>query len=237
MNKIYTLAFLLMSIISTAQNEHPSKTLEVVGSAKVSITPDVGVLNIGISNIDSIFSNSINGLNSKSKDINKQLQEIGFEQSAFKTNNFDVQKNTIYRDNKAVDSGYIARQQIHLEFKNNKNNITKILSQFSKSSTEFDLNFNFKLSDSLKDSVQQQIISLAAKDAFYKANLISEASGVDLDKVSKINYGNNFNTGMRLYNDIGLDEIVIRGYSSVSEGFTPSDIIYTDNILVIWNLK
>ncbi len=238
MNKIYTLAFLLITFISTGQNESTSKTLEVVGSAKVAVTPDIGVLNINVSHIDSIFSNSINGLNSKSQDINSQLKKIGFDQSAIKTNNFDVQKNTIYRNNKTVDSGYVARQQIQLEFKNNKNNITKILNQFSQSNTEFNLNFNFKLSDTLKESVQKQIIELATKDAFSKAKLISEASNTKVEDVRKINYGNNFNAGMRLYNnDNGLNEIVLRGNSSISEGFTPSDIIYTDDILVIWNLK
>lgn len=238
MNKIYTLAFLLITFISTGQNESTSKTLEVVGSAKVAVTPDIGVLNINVSHIDSIFSNSINGLNSKSQDINSQLKKIGFDQSAIKTNNFDVQKNTIYRNNKTVDSGYVARQQIQLEFKNNKNNITKILNQFSQSNTEFNLNFNFKLSDTSKESVQKQIIELATKDAFSKAKLISEASNTKVEDVRKINYGNNFNAGMRLYNnDNGLNEIVLRGNSSISEGFTPSDIIYTDDILVIWNLK
>lgn len=238
MRKIYTLAFLLFTLISTAQNENPSKTLEVIGSAKVAVTPDIGVLNIDISHIDNIFSNSIDGLNSKSRDINNQLKEIGFEQSAIRTNNFDVQKNTVYRDNKMIDSGYIARQQIHLEFKNNKNNITKILTQFSKSNTEFDLNFNFKLSDTLKESVQKQIIELATNDAFNKAKLISEASDIKIEQVRKINYGNNFDAGMRLFTDNNnLNEIVIRGKSSISDGFTPSDIIYTDNILIIWNLN
>jgi len=238
MKKIYTLAFLLFGFISTAQNENIPKILEVVGFAKVAITPDIGVLNININHIDSIFSNSINGLNNKSQDINKQLKEIGFEQSAIRTNNFDVQKNSVYRNNKTIDSGYIATQQIQLEFKNDKNNITKILTQFSKSNTEFDLNFNFKLSDTLKESVQREIIKLATEDAFNKAKLISNASKIEMDKVRKINYGNNFNAGMQLYNnDQGLNEIVIRGKSSISEGFTPSDIVYTDNILVIWNLK
>lgn len=238
MNKIYTLAFLLITFISTGQNENPSRTLEVVGSAKIAVTPDIGVLNIDVSHIDSTFSNSVNGLNSKSLDINNQIKEIGFDQSAIRTNNFDVQKNTIYRNNKTIDSGYIARQQIQLEFKNDKNNITKILNQFSKSNTEFNLNFNFKLSDTLKESVQKQIIELATKDAFSKAKLISEASSTKVENVRKINYGNNFNSGMRLYNnDNGLNEIVLRGNSSISEGFTPSDIIYTDDILVVWNLK
>ena len=238
MKNIYTLLFCLITIISTAQNDIKSKTIEVVGFAKVTITPDIGILNININEIDLQFSQSINGLNSKSQDITNQLKEIGFEQSAIRTENFDVRKNTVYRNNRNIDSGYIATQQIQLEFKNDQNNITKILNQFSKSGTEFNLNFNFKLSDSLKESVQKQIIKLATENAFSKAKLISEAAKIELEKVLKINYGNNFNAGMRLYNnDQGLNEIVLRGSTSKVNGFTPSDLVYTDNILVIWNLK
>lgn len=236
MNKIYTLLFCLITIISTGQNDN--KTMEVVGFAKVAITPDIGVLNININEIDSLFSQSIKGLNSKSQDITNQLKRIGFQQSAIRTNNFEISKNTIYRNDKNIDSGYIATQQIQLEFKNDQNNISKILNQFSKSSTEFNLNFNFKLSDSLKENVQKQIIELATKDEYSKAILISEAAKIELDKITKINYGSNFNGGMKLYNnDQGLNEIVLRGESSISQGFTPSYIVYTDNILVIWNLK
>jgi uncharacterized protein YggE len=238
MNRIFTLAFFLLTFISTAQNENASRTLEVVGSAKVAVSPDIGVLNINVSHIDSIFSNSINGLNSKTKNISDQLKNIGFDQSAIRTNNFDVQKNTVYRNNKTIDSGYIARQLIHLEFINNKDNISKILNQFTGSNTQFNLNFRFKLSDTLKESVQKQIIALATKDAFSKAKLISDASSTKVENIRKINYGNNFNGGMTLYNnDKGLNEIVLRGNSSMSEGFAPSDIVYTDDILVIWNLK
>lgn len=238
MNRIFTLIFFLITFVSTAQNENASKTLEVVGSAKVAINPDIGVLNINVSHIDSTFSNSINGLNSKTEDINDQLTKIGFDQSAIRTNNFDVQKNRVYRNNKTIDSGYIARQLIHLEFKNNKDNIAKILNQFSGSNTDFNLNFSFKLSDTLRESVQKQIIALATKDAFSKAKLITDASNTKVEDIRKINYGNNFNAGMSLYNnDKGLNEIVLRGNSSPSEGFTPSEVIYTDEILVIWNLK
>ena len=110
MNKIYSLLFCLTSIISTAQNENNSEILEVVGIAEMSIAPDIGILNITINEIDLQFGQSINGLNNKSKDINNQLLKLGFEKSAIKTDNFDVRKNTIYRNNKNIDSGYIAKQ-------------------------------------------------------------------------------------------------------------------------------
>ena len=150
MKKFYILAFCLFSFISTAQNKAEIKSLEVVGAGEISVSPDIGVLSIGIIKIDSLFSEAISGLNNKSIDISSQLKEIGFSEENIKTKNFNVRRNQVYRNNRHVDSGYIATQQIKLDFQNNKQNITKILNQFSGSSKDVDLSFNFKLSDSLK---------------------------------------------------------------------------------------
>lgn len=238
MNKIYILLFCLIASISNAQEDNRSKTLEVVGFAKVAITPDTGLLNITIDNLNLDFSKSIKELNGKSQDIIEQLKEIGFKQSSIRTDDFNVRKNRVYRNNKSIDSGYIAKQKIQLEFKNDQKNITKILDQFSKSSTEFNLNFNFKLSDSLKRNVQKRIIKLATKDAFEKAELISSVSNVDLVEINQINYGTNYNSGMRLYNrNNELAEVVSAIDNSIIKGFTPKDIVYSDNILLIWNIK
>ena len=238
MNKIYTVAFLFITIISTAQTKDKTKTLEVVGSANMSIAPDVGVLNIHVNEIDMLFSESIKGLNKKSQDITNQLKKIGFDQSAIRTEDFDIRKNRVYRNRQTIDSGYVATQLIHLEFKNDQKNITKLLNQFARSSTEFNLNFNFKLSDSLKEKVQKQLIKLATQNAFNKAKLICEAAKIDIEKVSKISYGNSFNGGMRVYNNNQqLNEIVITAPRSKLKGFTPKNLVYTDAILVIWDLK
>ncbi|WP_341481596.1 SIMPL domain-containing protein [Christiangramia lutea] len=202
------------------------------------MTPDTGILNITIDNINLDFSKSINGLNSKSQDITEQLKKIGFKQSSIRTDDFNVRKNRVYRNNKSIDSGYKATQQIQLEFKNDQKNITKILDQFSKSSTEFNLNFNFKLSDSLKENVQKQIIKLATRDAIEKAELISSASNIDLIKIKQIKYGTNYNSGMRLYNrNNGVAEVVSTIDNSIIKGFTPKDIVYSENILLVWDIK
>ena len=238
MNKILTLLILLFTIISTAQNENQSKTLEIVGFAKMATTPDLGILYINLNEIDLQFNESINGLNIKSQNITNQLKEIGFEQSAIRTDNFNVRKNVVYRNNKNIDSGYKATQQIQLEFKNDQNNIKKILNQFSKSSTEFNLNFDFKLSDSLKARVQRKIIKLATEDAFEKAELISSASNINLTKIKEIKYGTNFNSGMRSHiRNEALAEVISTDSNSILKGFNPNDIVYSDYILVIWNIK
>jgi len=233
MKSLIPILFVLFTALGLAQHHTPIPQLEVTGTAQLSMPPDTGILNINLSQIEMQFGKAISSLERKKRDIREQIQKMGFEEDAIFTDNFQVRKNTIYRNNRQIDSGFVATEQLHLEFKNTKLNLSKILTQFSESASEFNLNFSFKLSDSLRASVQDQLIQLATEDAFKKAKLISTASGTTLQKVIRIQYGNSYNTPMRTENDM----MSLRGASKMSEGFTPSDLVYNASILVMWSLE
>lgn len=231
MKTIYPLLFLFLSTLAAAQN--PTPQLEVTGTAKLAIAPDTGVLNISLSHIEMQFGETINGLNAKVEDIKAQILKMDFKEDAIFTDNFQVRKNTLYRNNRQVDSGYVATQQLHLDFNNTVANIRKILNQFSAGDTEFDLNFSFKLSDALTDSVQERLIQLATLDAFTKAKVISEASGTKLQQVIRIQYGNSYNAPVRT--DRAM--MSMEADAMKSQGFTPSDLVYNASIQVVWALE
>jgi len=233
MKKLIPLLFFLLPILALAQHHAPTSQLEVTGTAQLAISPDTGVLNISLSHIEMQFGKAISGLEKKAADIRAQIEKIGFSRDDIMTDNFQVRKNTLYRNNRQVDSGYVATQQVHLEFKNTVGNLSKILTQFSESASEFDLNFSFKLSDPLKENVQDRLIKLAVEDAFKKAELISAASKTNLQKVIRIQYGNSFNAGMRAESDM----MNLKMASAMSEGFTPSDQLFSGSILVVWGLE
>ncbi len=231
MKKVAPLLLFLLTTLVVAQ--HTSPQLEVTGNAQLAIAPDTGVLNINLSHIAMKFGETINGLNTKAADLKAQIQKMGFSEDDIFTDNFQVRKNTLYRNNRQVDSGYVATQQIHLDFKNTVANLRKILSQFSAEASEFELGFSFKLSDTLKDKVQEQLIQLATKDAFRKAKVISEASGTSLQKVIRIQYGNSYNVPIR------PDKAMMSFQADAveSQGFTPSDLVYNASVLVVWGIE
>jgi hypothetical protein len=233
MKKLLPLLFILFTALAIAQHNTHTSQLEVSGSAQLSMSPDTGILNISLSQLEMKFGEAISGLDKKAKDIKAQIQKMGFSKEDIMTDNFQVRKNTIYRNNRQIDSGYVATQQVHLEFKNTVPNLSKILSQFSESTSEFDLSFSFKLSDALRESVQDQLIQMATEDAFKKAKLISTASGTSLQKVIRIQYGNSFNGGIGVQNDM----MSLQAASKMSEGFTPSDLDFSASILVVWSIE
>jgi uncharacterized protein YggE len=231
MKTIYSCLFILLTTLAVAQDTTPQ--LEVTGSAQLAIAPDTGILNITLSHIEMQFGSTINGLNKKAKDIKAQILKMGFKEEAILTDNFQVRKNTLYRNNSQVDSGYVATQQLHLDFENTVSNIRKILDQFSAGATEFDLSFSFKLSDALTDSVQDRLIRLATEDAFKKAKVISEASGTSLKKVIRIQYGNSYNAPVRTERAL----MSFEADAMKSQGFTPSDLVYNASIQLVWALE
>lgn len=239
MKKLSTLLLLLLSLtLFGQQKEKP--TLDVVGTARVTITPDLGVLNISVSEVKQKMGDAIKELGEKSTYYNNLLMKMGFAEKDIKTTSFNVSKNQIYRDNEYIDSGYVASQKIRLEFNYDQKALQKIVVEFSKNDQPIDFSFEFELSEQLKQKVQAQIIEYAVKDANEKSKAIAKATGLKLIKINEINYGN-------WSSDSGM-ELVEKEYSygkaamAVSDGanafnFTPDDLIFRDSLTVEWIIE
>ncbi|MCE2732259.1 MAG: SIMPL domain-containing protein [Flammeovirgaceae bacterium] len=230
--------YLLLSINLFGQGEKEPPTIQIVGTSKVSVKPDIGVLVIQITSLNMNFSQSIIGLNDKTKAISKQIMGLGFKEEEIKTTDFEIEVNRVYRREETIDSGYVARQSVKVEFKNQKETITKILNTFSKSRTDFTLNFDFKLSDDLRTKVQDELLKLAIKDAKDKAKLIAESSGVKIRRIKDINYGLTYYGGMREVQEHG--EYLAMASSPADTaliGFTPNDLLFEDSVLMTWEIE
>lgn len=224
---------------SFCQTEKELPKIEVVGTAKVLISPDVGELIIQITSLSMDFSQSIVGLNEKTKDVSKQVIGLGFKEGDIKTRDFDVQVNRVYRRQETIDSGYVAQQSVKVEFQNRKEMITRILNAFSKSRTDFTLSFEFKLSEDLRIKVQGELLRLSIKDAKNKAALIAEASGVKVKRIKEINYGTEYYAGMREVREHGeyLEMASAPAAASSLSGFTPNDLLFQDSVLITWEIE
>ena len=236
MTKIHTFVLLLISILTFGQVKKEPKTLNVIGYAMMKVRPDIGILIITSSSVNINFSKSISSLNDKTKDITQQLKKIGFEESEIKTTNFKVEENRVERNNNWIDSGYVATQNIKVEFQNNSNKITEILKTFSQSQSDFKLAFDFTLSDSLRKQVQNKIIELAVNNTKEKCNLIAKSSGVKILKLKEINYGNNYYAGMQEVNVERDAQASAIAFDSNVVGFTPNDLIFQESISMIWEI-
>jgi uncharacterized protein len=234
MKRLTTILLLLLAISAFGQ-EKP--TLNVTGVARVTVKPDLGVLNISVSEVKPKMGDAIKGLGDKSNYYNELLKKMGFSEKDIKTTSFSVSKNRIYKNNEYIDSGFVASQNIRLEFVYDQKTLQKIVSEFSKSEKAIDFNFDFELSEQLKQKVQSQIIDFAVKDGNEKANEIAKAAGLKLVKISDITYGSfGRDNGMELVEKRHsyAAAAMASGDYSQSFNFTPDDLIFRDALTIIW---
>lgn len=230
--------FLLSTLSSFAQSENKSSTLQVVGNGKIYVKPDVGVLIIRVQYKQLNFSQAIVGLNDKTKELTKQIVAMGFKEEEIKTTDFQINENKVYARDRYIDSGYIASQNVQVEFKNQKEIITKILTIFSKSKTDFSVNFNFKLSDTLKTKAQDELIVMAIKDAKRKSKLIGTSAEVSLKKIKEISYGSPFSGGVSELHDVRVFKaMATEGPNENMSGFTPNDLLLEDSVSIVWEIE
>jgi uncharacterized protein YggE len=230
------MVFFAVTFFSFGQTEKNPPAVQVLGVSKKMVMPDVAILAIALTHKDMNFAQTTVGLNGKTKDVSKQLTSAGFKESDIKTTDYNIRVNRIYRNDSYLDSGYVASQNVTVEFKYSKEMISKILTTFSKSKTPFELRFDFKLSDELTKKVDNDLIRLAVNDAKEKARVLSESSGVKLKRILDIHYG------------VGFDEFAPRGamYSvnaklsseaDVIEGFTPKEVELHDRVTMTWEIE
>jgi uncharacterized protein len=236
MKRLTTILLLILSITVYGQDKD-KPTLNVTGVARVTVKPDLGVLNISVSEVKPKMGDAIKALGDKSNYYNDLLKKMGFNDNDVKTTSFTVSKNQIYKENEYIDSGYVASQNIRLEFVYDQITLQKIVFEFSKSDKPINFSFDFELSEELKQKVQAQIIDYAVKDGNEKAKGIAKAAGLKLVKVSDITYGSwGRESGMDLVEKRHsyAAAAMASGDGSTSFNFTPDDLIFRDTLTIIW---
>ena len=154
-----------------------------------------------------------------------------------KTTSVAGAKNRGYKNNEDIDSGYVASQNIRLEFVYDRKTLQKIVFEFSKSEKAIDFSFDFELSEQLKQKIQSQIIDFAVKDGNEKANGIAKAAGLKLVKINDITYGSfGRDSGMELVEKRHTYAAAAMASEDDSQSFnfTPDDLIFRDSLTIIW---
>lgn len=235
--KLLSLLLCLPLLSLFAQNDDNAK-LQITGSARIIVKPDIGILNIGVKDLKLKMNDAISSLGEKSKYYLDVLKKIGFTEKEIKTTKFSVSTNSVYRQNNYVDSGYIASQEIRIEFQYAPDILSKILNTLSNSDKNANFSFDFKLSEDLKEKVQAEIIDQAIIDAKNKAKAIAISSDLKLIKILRISYGGwGGNSGM---NKIEREErymASIAGNSGTIFNFTPDDLVFRDDINIDWEIE
>lgn len=226
-------SFILALFVLTANAQQNIRTLEVKGVGTYKAMPDIGVLTIEATIVHSKFADAVKGLNAKTEHLIAQLQTVGFKKDAIKTTDFSVAKNLVWENNKNVEKGYIARQNISVEFPNTKEKISAIITSFMNSENDVRFTFNFILSVEKERQVNDTLLTLAIGDAQSRAEMIAATAKQTLGTIHRITYGMQnaapmYKSAMMMNRGAANDE---------SLGFDVKEMTVTDEVTIVWELK
>ena len=168
-----------------------TRTIKVTGKSTVHASPDYTRITLTISDTlqeyDLCLAKSVKDMNT----VVECIKQFGFERKDLKTSNFEINRKTeSYYDKNNVWKhrfiGYEYIENLNLVFKNDNERLGQILYALSHLSILPEINISYFCTD--VDTIKNQLLELAIRDAKKKAELLTCTAGVKLCEILDIDY-------------------------------------------------
>lgn len=219
-----------------------TRTIKVTGKSNVQATPDYTRISLTISDTlqeyDLCLAKSVEDMNL----IVECIKQFGFDRKELKTSSFDISRKTeSYRDKhdnwKYRFIGYEYTENLNFTFKNDNERLGKILYALAHLSIIPQINISYFCSD--VETIKNQLLELAIKDAKKKAELLTSASGVQLCEILDIDYSwinVSFESDeMKFCQPMALEDCCASAAYDVD--FEPDDISTSDSVRITFRIE
>ena len=219
-----------------------TRTIKVTGKSNIKASPDYTRISLTLSDTlkeyDECLAKSVEDINI----IVECIKRLGFERNELKTSSFEIdRKMQSYRDKydnwKERFIGYEYTENVNFTFKNDNARLGKILYALAHISIIPEIRISYFCSD--VESIKNQLLELAIKDAKKKAELLTSASGVKLCEILDIDYSW-INVNLEL-DDLKLCPSGVLQDCCDEEGydvdFEPDDISTSDSVRITFRIE
>lgn len=216
-----------------------NREITVRGTGKITVSPDQVILYCSFSVLKYEYDDATREAAAKVEKLTDAFEEIGFKRTDLKTLSYDIntkyESYEEYKVRKSRFKGYSIDHRLKLEFDLDQEVMRQVFHAIAKSKTNPSLDIEFTVKD--KEAVNEQVLHNAALNAKKKAAILTEALGVELGDLVRINYSWN---EIRLYSESRYELLHER---SMSHGMysapeiTPEDINVSDEATFIWEIK
>lgn len=217
------------------------RTITVKGMGRVTTAPDYVVISMSLEAHEKNYEATMGLAANKIEQLNASLAEIGFEKKSVKTTNFNVRtdydrvkdKNGNYS---SVFNGYICTHRLKVEFDFDTKRLARTLYAISSCLANPELSISFTVKD--PSAVNTELLKSATINAKEKAQILCEASGVELGQLLTIDYNwGELNIVSRT--DYMLEEkcmaMPVGGLADID--IEPDDIDVSDTATFVWEIK
>lgn len=217
------------------------RTITVKGMGRVTTTPDYVVISMSLEAHEQDYEATMELAAKKIEQLNTSLEEIGFEKKSVKTTNFNVRtdyerekdRNGNY---KSVFNGYICSHRLKVEFDFDTKRLAQTLYAISRCLAQPELSISFTVKD--PSAVNKELLKSATINAKEKAQILCEASGVELGQLLTIDY-NWGELNIVSHTDYMLEEkcmaMPVGGLADMD--IEPDDIDVSDTATFVWEIK
>lgn len=217
------------------------RTITVKGMGRVTTAPDYVVISMNLEVHERDYEATMELAAKKIEQLNASLEEIGFEKKSVKTTNFNVRtdyerekdRNGNY---KSVFNGYICSHRLKVEFDFDTKRLAQTLYAISRCLAQPELSISFTVKD--PSAVNKELLKSATINAKEKAQILCEASGVELGQLLTIDY-NWGELNIVSHTDYTLEEkcmaMPVGGLADMD--IEPDDIDVSDTTTFVWEIK
>ncbi len=157
----------------------------VSGEGKVSVTPDIAKVTLGIQDSGSSLKSVQNSVNTKSKALTDALKKLGISEQDIKTTSYNVYPQYDFTQPSQKITGYQVSTNYEVAVKD-FDKINDVIVNSTAAGANMVGNVNFDLNDSTKTAKMNEARSMAVADAKTKADGLAKAAGITLGKIINV---------------------------------------------------
>ncbi len=218
-----------------------ARTITVKGMGRVTTAPDYVVISMSLEAHEMDYEATMELAAKKIEQLNLSLEEIGFEKKSVKTTNFNVRTDyDSVKDRsghyKRVFNGYICSHRLKVEFDFDTKRLGQTLYAISRCLAQPELSISFTVKD--PSAVNKELLKSATANAKEKAQILCEASGVELGDLLTIDY-NWGELNIISSTDYMMEEkcMAMPVGALADMDIEPDDIDVSDTATFVWEIK
>jgi uncharacterized protein YggE len=191
---IFLIAILLLGTVLTAcgpasiavQTQPPARTITVTGTGKVTLTPDIAYISIGVHTENASATEAVSGNSTQAQAVITAIKGFGVADKDIQTTNFSINPQQLTDSNgKVTGTLYVVDNTVYVTVRD----LTKLGDLLDSTVSAGANNINsiqFDVAD--KTAALSQARLAAVADARKQADELTKATGVTLDVVQSISY-------------------------------------------------
>lgn len=216
------------------------RQIRVTGKAKLSIPPDMTVLEVYLNGRFPTYEETAAGSEKETAIVREEVARAGFDPEEIKTAGFGIEAvYDEYMDERLGKwirnlDGYQYRHTMRLRFQNDNDLLNRLLQEISRGPVAVEFSIGYAVED--EEAVKNDLIAGAVADAREKAKVLAEAAGVAVGELLAVDYTRG---DLGLYRDpVGMLKRNMGG-GEIFHGidFRPEEIQVEDTVTVIWGIK